>query len=288
MRWPSSCQTCRKRISRSGAGKPPGSPSQSALSSKGSSRRPPEGGRAETSGDARSDAGTDLWKKATCRRRGWTKLRAVLAVDLAPYASAERRCVPRELASARQPRSRSRFSIFAPNWKRSGATPSISRRRSRRRSRPTSAPAARPARRKSRAARTASEAFDAWAMTSFTEDLFGRGKTIFCGLPLFHVNGQLVTGLAPWSKGGHVVMAHPGGLSRQRRDREFLGAGRALPHHHVLGRPDRLFGAPGDADRRTEHREPGSGDLRRGADARATLPGVPARDRAFVFSKATA
>ena len=48
-------------------------------------------------------------------------------------------------------------------------------------------------------------------MTSFTDLLFGRGKTIFCGLPLFHVNGQLVTGLAPWSKGGHVVMGTPEG-----------------------------------------------------------------------------
>src|SRR5271157_4697764 len=56
-----------------------------------------------------------------------------------------------------------------------------------------------------------SEAFDAWAMTCFNEDRFGPGKTIFCGLPLFHVNGQLVTGLAPWSKGAHVVMATPQG-----------------------------------------------------------------------------
>jgi fatty-acyl-CoA synthase len=48
-------------------------------------------------------------------------------------------------------------------------------------------------------------------MTSFKEDLFEAGKTILCGLPLFHVNGQLVTGLAPWSKGAHVVMATPQG-----------------------------------------------------------------------------
>ena len=48
-------------------------------------------------------------------------------------------------------------------------------------------------------------------MTCFNEDRFGPGKTIFCGLPLFHVNGQLVTGLAPWSKGAHVVMATPQG-----------------------------------------------------------------------------
>ena len=38
-----------------------------------------------------------------------------------------------------------------------------------------------------------------------------RPEAILCGLPLFHVNGQLVTGLAPWSSGEHVVMATPEG-----------------------------------------------------------------------------
>ncbi|MCF4164122.1 acyl-CoA synthetase [Zavarzinia compransoris] len=56
-----------------------------------------------------------------------------------------------------------------------------------------------------------SESFDAWAMTSFVDAGFAPGKTVFCGLPLFHVNGQLVTGLAPWSRGAHVVMGTPQG-----------------------------------------------------------------------------
>lgn len=56
-----------------------------------------------------------------------------------------------------------------------------------------------------------SEVFDTWATRSFTGDGFGHGKTIFCGLPLFHVNGQLVTGLAPWSVGAHVVIGTPQG-----------------------------------------------------------------------------
>jgi acyl-CoA synthetase (AMP-forming)/AMP-acid ligase II len=42
-------------------------------------------------------------------------------------------------------------------------------------------------------------------------DLLGPGRTILCGLPLFHVNGQIGTGLAPWSAGGHVVLATPHG-----------------------------------------------------------------------------
>ncbi|MDF5939012.1 AMP-binding protein [Pseudomonas aeruginosa] len=47
-----------------------------------------------------------------------------------------------------------------------------------------------------------------------------RRAVIFCGLPLFHVNGQLVTGLMPWTRvtGDH---RHPAGLPRRRRDREL-------------------------------------------------------------------
>ncbi len=42
-------------------------------------------------------------------------------------------------------------------------------------------------------------------------DSMGPGKNIFCGLPLFHVNGALVTGLLPFSKGAHVVIGTPQG-----------------------------------------------------------------------------
>jgi fatty-acyl-CoA synthase len=56
-----------------------------------------------------------------------------------------------------------------------------------------------------------SEVFDAWASRAFIGDAFAPGKTIFCGLPLFHVNGQLVTGLIPWSQGAHVLIGTPQG-----------------------------------------------------------------------------
>ncbi|MDP9026824.1 MAG: acyl-CoA synthetase, partial [Actinomycetota bacterium] len=56
-----------------------------------------------------------------------------------------------------------------------------------------------------------SEVFDAWAMQSFVAGVFVPRKAVFCGLPLFHVNGQLVTGLAPWSQGAHIVMGTPQG-----------------------------------------------------------------------------
>ena len=50
------------------------------------------------------------------------------------------------------------------------------------------------------------EVFDAYAMTCMMAGSLRPGKTLFCGLPLFHANGQLVTGLAPWSAGAHVVL----------------------------------------------------------------------------------
>ncbi|RJQ77548.1 MAG: acyl-CoA synthetase [Desulfobacteraceae bacterium] len=37
------------------------------------------------------------------------------------------------------------------------------------------------------------------------------GETVMCGLPLFHCNGTCVTGLMPFSTGGHVVLLSPAG-----------------------------------------------------------------------------
>lgn len=54
------------------------------------------------------------------------------------------------------------------------------------------------------------EIFDAWAAAQ----VFGEReepRTYFCGLPLFHVNAQLATGLLPWMYGHHVLLATPEG-----------------------------------------------------------------------------
>ncbi len=40
---------------------------------------------------------------------------------------------------------------------------------------------------------------------------FEKGDTLLCGLPLFHCNGTIVTGLTPFSVGGHVVLLSPTG-----------------------------------------------------------------------------
>ena len=54
------------------------------------------------------------------------------------------------------------------------------------------------------------EVYNAWAMAA---NMAPRepGQVIFCGLPLFHVNGQLVTGLMPWTHGDRVVIGTPQG-----------------------------------------------------------------------------
>ncbi len=155
--------------------------------------------------------GTDLWRKATAAAGGLVNLRAVLAVDMAPYVSADeglalRMFAERETTALDAPvldfrgeLEKERGDALAFDGPKSGDVSSYFCTGG-----TTGAPKI--------ARRTHfSEAFDAWAMTCFNEDRFGPGKTIFCGLPLFHVNGQLVTGLAPWSKGAHVVMATPQG-----------------------------------------------------------------------------
>jgi len=57
----------------------------------------------------------------------------------------------------------------------------------------------------------ASEVSNAWALASLSEPIFPDGMSIFCGLPLFHVNGQIITGLSPWIAGGRVVIGTPSG-----------------------------------------------------------------------------
>ena len=55
------------------------------------------------------------------------------------------------------------------------------------------------------------EVFNAWSVTQLMNTGVGVGKTLFCGLPLFHVNAALITGLVPFSSGAHVVLGTPQG-----------------------------------------------------------------------------
>ncbi len=59
--------------------------------------------------------------------------------------------------------------------------------------------------------RHANEVANAWSTGQFFGDGIGPGKVLFCGLPMFHVNAVLVTGLLPFSRGAHVILGTPGG-----------------------------------------------------------------------------
>ena len=59
--------------------------------------------------------------------------------------------------------------------------------------------------------RHGNEVANAWSATQFLGDSVAPGKTMFCGLPLFHVNAAMVTGLVPFSYGAHVILGTPQG-----------------------------------------------------------------------------
>jgi fatty-acyl-CoA synthase len=73
-----------------------------------------------------------------------------------------------------------------------------------------------------------SEVFDAWAIGLIIESR-DRG-TFFCGLPLFHVNGQLVTGLFPWMHGNQVILGTPQGYRENAVLKQFW---QIVEHFHV-------------------------------------------------------
>lgn len=96
------------------------------------------------------------------------------------------------------------------------------------------------------------QAYEAWVvpMGNPTEP----GRTILCGLPLFHVNGVTVTGLGAWASGSHVLLATPQGFRNSTLIQQFW---RVVERHRVntfSGVPTlyaRLLDQPIDADIRS-------------------------------------
>ena len=61
-------------------------------------------------------------------------------------------------------------------------------------------------------------------------DHAGPGRTFFCGLPLFHVNAAMITGLVPWLAGSHVVLGPANGY----RDKALIANfWKIVEAHHV-------------------------------------------------------
>lgn len=76
----------------------------------------------------------------------------------------------------------------------------------------------------------ANEVANAWSVGQFLGDGISAGKTLFCGLPLFHVNGVLVTGLLPFSRGAHVILGTPSGY---RGDGVIQRFWELVEHHRI-------------------------------------------------------
>lgn len=56
------------------------------------------------------------------------------------------------------------------------------------------------------------EVANAWMATRMLGEALSSDGTIFCGLPLFHVNAVIATGLATFMVGSHVVLGTPQGF----------------------------------------------------------------------------
>ncbi len=76
----------------------------------------------------------------------------------------------------------------------------------------------------------ANEVANAWSVGRFLGDGISAGKTLFCGLPLFHVNGVLVTGLLPFSRGAHVILGTPSGYRGEGVIERFW---ELVEHHRI-------------------------------------------------------
>ena len=74
------------------------------------------------------------------------------------------------------------------------------------------------------------EVANAWSVGQLLSDGMGPGRNIFCGLPLFHVNAVLVTGLLPFSRGAHVVLGTPQGY----RDAGLVARFWEIVAHHRI------------------------------------------------------
>jgi len=76
----------------------------------------------------------------------------------------------------------------------------------------------------------ANEVSNVWSVGQAMGDGIRRGKTLFCGLPMFHVNAVLVTGLLPFSRGAHVILGTPQGW---RAEGLFARFWEMVEHHRI-------------------------------------------------------
>lgn len=75
------------------------------------------------------------------------------------------------------------------------------------------------------------EVANAFMSTRTLGDALPAGGVVFAGLPLFHVNGAMVTGLAPLFNGGHILLGSPQGYRGRGMIERFW---EIVSHHGVL------------------------------------------------------
>ena len=105
------------------------------------------------------------------------------------------------------------------------------------------------------------------------------GEGMLGGLPLFHVNALIVTGIAPMFSGARVVWPGPAGYRDRALYARFWTDHRALPDRGDVGRPHRLR-HPGAGPGRRRHQHAARADRRRGPAARLGARGLRRAHRA--------
>ncbi|WP_170755694.1 acyl-CoA synthetase [Ruegeria lacuscaerulensis] len=112
------------------------------------------------------------------------------------------------------------------------------------------------------------EVYNSWCPSLYVgAENVGPGTAALCGLPLFHTNAMLVTGLLPWMHGGHVVLASPSGY---RGDGVIAGFWDMVEHYGISsysGVPT-IYGAL----LQVPHKDKDLSSLRFGACGAAPMP----------------
>ncbi|MBS1962145.1 MAG: acyl-CoA synthetase [Bdellovibrionales bacterium] len=156
--------------------------------------------------------GTDLWAKVEAIRGRVPSLRAILQVNLAEHLPFPKSLVVRALTTAK--RMRQGGGVPVRDFSSTLAAAPADRVRAKRTitsetiaslfhtGGTTGAP-------KLARHTHGNEVFDAWSGPRGFP--VSPDNVFLCGLPLFHVNGVIVTGLLPWMHGASVVMATPQG-----------------------------------------------------------------------------
>ncbi len=156
--------------------------------------------------------GTDLWPKVLSQLASLPAITDIVWVSLAPYMSEAQGSGLQHLAAQeRRTRENIRIHDFRQLLEQQPAAELVTGRKIQSADRSSYFCTGGTTGLPKIAVRThGCEVYDSWAMAQNVAD--GKlNHVYFCGLPLFHVNGQLVTGLLPWTIGASVVLGTPQG-----------------------------------------------------------------------------